>query len=60
MCSCNLEIWYKTTLCMAIAGFVPSVTGGDVSGEIEVNNRNSQESSDGMRKANRTSEDLEQ
>lgn len=30
----------KTTLCRAIAGLVFSITGGEVSGEIDVNNTN--------------------
>ncbi|WP_026736312.1 ABC transporter ATP-binding protein [Fischerella sp. PCC 9605] len=30
----------KTTLCMAIAGFAPRITGGDSSGELEVVNHN--------------------
>lgn len=49
----------KTTLCMAIAGFVPSVTGGDFSGEINVNvnDRNSSKSSNGRRNSNNSSED---
>ncbi|MGF1497958.1 MAG: ABC transporter ATP-binding protein [Elainellaceae cyanobacterium] len=36
----------KTTLCMAIAGFVPSVTGGNTSGKITVADRDAQELSD--------------
>lgn len=41
----------KTTLCMAIAGFVPSVTGGDTSGEIEIDG-------DSQASANGASEDM--
>jgi energy-coupling factor transporter ATP-binding protein EcfA2 len=47
----------KTTLCMAIAGFVPSVTGGDLSGEIEVNVGDSQKSSQPRRNSNNSSEE---
>ena len=36
----------KTTLCMAIAGFVPSVTGGETSGKIRLASRNSSERED--------------
>lgn len=34
----------KTTLCMAIAGVAPSITGGETSGEINVNSHGSQSS----------------
>lgn len=35
----------KTTLCRAIAGLVPSITGGETSGEINVSDRHAQRSS---------------
>lgn len=48
----------KTTLCMAIAGFVPSVTGGDTSGNIEVNVNESGESSKGEGNSDNFSNDM--
>jgi len=35
----------KTTLCKAIAGLVPSITGGEASGEMNVSDRHQRESS---------------
>jgi energy-coupling factor transport system ATP-binding protein len=38
----------KTTLCRAIAGLVPSITGGDTSGEMNVSDRDRQQGQVGM------------
>lgn len=42
----------KTTLCKAIAGLVPSITGGEASGEINVGNENQRQQPRGTHQGN--------